>query len=58
MRLGFALPQIGPAAGPNALVAVAKRAEELGYAAAFVDGDISMLGGSTNLGVWATTSRP
>ncbi len=31
MRLGFALPQIGPAAGPDALVAVAKRAEELGY---------------------------
>lgn len=31
MRLGFALPQIGPAAGPEALVAVAQRAEELGY---------------------------
>jgi probable F420-dependent oxidoreductase len=31
MRLGFALPQVGQAAGPDALVAVAKRAEELGY---------------------------
>ncbi|HTE84620.1 MAG TPA: LLM class F420-dependent oxidoreductase [Dehalococcoidia bacterium] len=31
MRLGFALPQIGPAAGPNALIAVAKQAEDLGY---------------------------
>ena len=31
MRLGFALPQIGPATGPDALVTVAKRAEELGY---------------------------
>jgi probable F420-dependent oxidoreductase len=31
MRLGFALPQIGSVAGPEALVAVAKRAEDLGY---------------------------
>lgn len=31
MRLGFALPQVGPAAGPEALVAVAKRAEALGF---------------------------
>ncbi len=32
MRLGFALPQVGPAAGPDALVTVARRAEELGFA--------------------------
>ncbi len=31
MRLGFALPQIGPVAGPDALVAVAQRAEALGF---------------------------
>jgi len=31
MRLGFALPQIGPVAGPDALVTVAKRAEALGF---------------------------
>ena len=31
MRLGFNLPQIGPAASPEALVQVAQRAEELGY---------------------------
>ncbi len=31
MRLGFALPQVGPAAGPDALISVARRAEELGY---------------------------
>ena len=31
MRLGFALPQIGPVAGPEALVAVAQRAEDLGF---------------------------
>ena len=31
MRFGFALPQIGSLAGPEALVTVAKRAEELGY---------------------------
>lgn len=32
MRLGFGLPQSGPLAGPEALTAVARRAEELGYA--------------------------
>jgi probable F420-dependent oxidoreductase len=31
MRLGFALPQIGSEAGPDALVLVAKRAEDLGF---------------------------
>ena len=31
MRLGFALPQVGKAAGPEAVAAVSKRAEELGY---------------------------
>ena len=31
MRFGFALPQVGSAAGPDALVMVAKRAEELGF---------------------------
>jgi probable F420-dependent oxidoreductase len=31
MRFGFALPQIGPIAGPDALVTVAQRAEELGF---------------------------
>ena len=31
MRLGFALPQVGSIAGPEALVTVAKRAEDLGY---------------------------
>ena len=31
MRFGFALPQIGSLTGPEALVTVAKRAEELGY---------------------------
>jgi alkanesulfonate monooxygenase SsuD/methylene tetrahydromethanopterin reductase-like flavin-dependent oxidoreductase (luciferase family) len=31
MRWGFALPQIGPAAGPGALVTVARRAEDLGF---------------------------
>jgi probable F420-dependent oxidoreductase len=31
MRLGFALPQIGSVAGPDALVAVATRAEALGF---------------------------
>ena len=31
MRFGFALPQIGSQAGPEALVTVSKRAEELGY---------------------------
>ena len=31
MRFGFALPQIGSAAGPEGLVAAAKRAEDLGF---------------------------
>jgi len=31
MRLGFALPQNGPLAGPEALIRVAKRAEDLGF---------------------------
>jgi len=31
MRRGFGLPQSGPAAGPEAIVKVARRAEELGY---------------------------
>jgi probable F420-dependent oxidoreductase len=31
VRLGFVLPQVGPMAGPDALIAVAQRAEELGY---------------------------
>ncbi|MGH7766069.1 MAG: LLM class F420-dependent oxidoreductase [Candidatus Binatia bacterium] len=31
MRFGFALPQVGSPAGPEALVAVAERAEDLGF---------------------------
>ena len=31
MRWGFALPQIGPVAGPGSLVTVARRAEDLGF---------------------------
>jgi probable F420-dependent oxidoreductase len=31
MRLGFSLPQIGPSAGPEALIEVAERAEEIGF---------------------------
>jgi probable F420-dependent oxidoreductase len=31
MRFGFALPQVGSAIGPEALVTVAKRAEDLGF---------------------------
>ena len=31
MRLGFALPQIGSIAGPDALITVAERAEDLGF---------------------------
>ena len=30
MRFGFALPQVGSAVGPETLVTVAKRAEDLG----------------------------
>jgi probable F420-dependent oxidoreductase len=36
MRLGFGLPQLGPLAGADALVAVARRAEQLGYASLWV----------------------
>lgn len=31
MRLGFALPQMGPLAGPDSIAAVAQRAEALGF---------------------------
>jgi probable F420-dependent oxidoreductase len=31
MRVGFALPQVGSAVGPESLVTVAKRAEDLGF---------------------------
>ena len=31
MRLGFFLPNVGPWAGPDALVRVASRAEEIGF---------------------------
>ena len=31
MRLGYFLPQMGPAAGPDAMTAVARRAEEIGW---------------------------
>src|SRR5882724_11422316 len=31
MRIGFALPNIGPVATPEAVIAVAERAEQLGY---------------------------
>jgi hypothetical protein len=31
MRFGFALPQVSATVGPQALVSVAKRAEELGF---------------------------
>jgi len=31
MRFGFALPQVGSAIGPEGLVSVAKRAEDLGF---------------------------
>jgi probable F420-dependent oxidoreductase len=36
MRLGFALPQIGPIAGPDSISKVARRAEELGYSCLWV----------------------
>jgi probable F420-dependent oxidoreductase len=36
MRFGFALPQVGSAAGPEALVMVAKRAEDLGFESLWV----------------------
>ena len=31
MRFGFALPQVGLGVGPEALITVAKRAEDLGF---------------------------
>lgn len=31
MRLGFALPQVGSAAGPDGVITVARRAEDLGF---------------------------
>jgi hypothetical protein len=37
MRFGFALPQIGSPAGPEALVRVAKRAEDLGFDERFIE---------------------
>ena len=36
MRLGFNLPQIGPAVGPEAIVTVATAAEEMGFATLWV----------------------
>ena len=36
MRLGFALPQTGPTAGPDSISKVARRAEELGYSTLWV----------------------
>jgi probable F420-dependent oxidoreductase len=36
MRLGYFLPQMGPAAGPDAILQVARRAEELGYDSVWV----------------------
>ena len=36
MRLGFNIPHLGPAAGPEAIVRVAQRAEELGYESVWV----------------------
>ena len=31
MRIGFALPQVGSAVGPETLVTAAQRAEDLGF---------------------------
>ena len=36
MKLGFNLPQIGPAASPEAMIRVAQRTEELGYDSVWV----------------------
>ncbi|MCH7811337.1 MAG: TIGR03619 family F420-dependent LLM class oxidoreductase [Chloroflexi bacterium] len=36
MKLGFNLPNLGPAASPDAIVRVAKRAEEMGYDSVWV----------------------
>ncbi len=42
MRLGFALPQVGKAAGPEAVAAVSTRAEELGYDSLWVFGPLAV----------------
>lgn len=36
MRIGFNLPHMGPAAGPDAITALATRAEEIGYSSLWV----------------------
>lgn len=36
MKLGVALPHFGPTAGPQAIVAIARKAESLGFASAWV----------------------
>jgi probable F420-dependent oxidoreductase len=36
MRLGFCLPQNGPIAGPEALIAIAQKAEEIGFESLWV----------------------
>ena len=36
MKVGFGLPQMGPAASPDAVVKAAQRAEELGYDSVWV----------------------
>ena len=36
LRLGFNLPQIGPAAGPEAIISVAGAAEDMGFATLWV----------------------
>jgi alkanesulfonate monooxygenase SsuD/methylene tetrahydromethanopterin reductase-like flavin-dependent oxidoreductase (luciferase family) len=40
MRFGFALPQVGSAVGPEALIRVAQRAEDLGFDSLWVLGRI------------------
>ncbi|RLE21909.1 MAG: LLM class F420-dependent oxidoreductase [Actinobacteria bacterium] len=37
MKIGFALPQVGPFAGPNQIATAARRAEELGYSGLWVN---------------------
>ena len=37
MRIGFALPQVGPFAGPDQIAKTARRAEELGYSGLWVN---------------------
>ena len=41
MRLGFNLPQLGPAASPEAVIQVARSAEELGYDSLWVTAAIA-----------------